>query len=118
MLTHSDLPSRRRTTLRPCCSRWALGATTAFLAVGLLTTVPSGQAADNKPPPQRNAEPGTPHIRIQPNANEFAPPNQPDVSADSARTIDTLYRELRGPQPTTSSGSAGRRRDGSGVSSR
>jgi hypothetical protein len=93
--------------LRPCCSRWALGVTTAMalLAAGLFTTVPSGQAADNKPSPQPNAEPGTPHIRVQPKANEFAPPNQPDIGADSARTIDTLYRELHGPQPSTSSGS-------------
>ena len=43
-------------------------------------------------------------IRGQPTAEQFAPPNQPDVSASGVRTVDALYRLLIGP-PTTSSSS-------------
>ncbi len=44
-------------------------------------------------------------VRVQPTAKQFAPPNQPDVSASDASDIDKLYRQLIGPPPATSSDS-------------
>jgi len=43
---------------------------------------------------------GTAGIHGQPTAQQFAPPNQLDVSANHAGTVDALYRLLMGPQPT------------------
>jgi hypothetical protein len=44
-------------------------------------------------------------VRGQPTAQQFAPPNQPDVSDSDARTVDALYRLLVIPPPATTSGS-------------
>ena len=47
----------------------------------------------------------TDSVRVQPTAKQFAPPNQPDVSASDASDIDKLYRQLIDPPPATSSDS-------------
>ena len=44
-------------------------------------------------------------VRVQPTAKQFAPPNQPDVSAREASDIDKLDRQLIGPPAAASSGS-------------
>jgi hypothetical protein len=35
---------------------------------------------------------GADSVRMQPTAEQFAPPNQPDVSASEASDIDKIYR--------------------------
>jgi hypothetical protein len=74
-------------------------------AVGLLVAV-FGALADEPARPRPPAERAGPHsVRGQPTAQQFAPPNQPDVSDSDARTVDALYRLLVIPPPATSSGS-------------
>jgi len=88
--------------------RLIAGAAAAMLAfaVGLLVAVFGARAAAEPARPQPTAERGsTDRVRVQPTAKEFAPPNQPDVSATGARDIDLLYRQLIGPPAATSSGS-------------
>jgi hypothetical protein len=81
-------------------------ATMLAFALGLLVAVFGARAADEPAPPQPTAErASTDSIRVQPTAKEFAPPNQPDVSAAGAHDIDLLYRQLIGPPAATSSGS-------------
>ena len=83
----------------------AAAALLAF-AVGLLVAVFGAWAADEPARPRPTAErAGTDVVRAQPTAKQFAPPNQPDVSATGARDIDLLYRQLIGPPAATSSGS-------------
>ena len=75
-------------------------------AVGLLVAVFGAWAADEPARPQPAAErAATDSVRVQPTAKQFAPPNQPDVSASDASDIDILYRQLIGPPRGTSSGS-------------
>jgi len=86
--------------------RLVAGAAAAMLAfvVGLLVAVFGARAADEPARPQPTAErASTDSVRVQPTANEFAPPNQPDVSDSEARDIDEIYRRLIGPPPSTSS---------------
>jgi hypothetical protein len=88
--------------------RLIAGAAAAMLAfgVGLLVAVFGARAADESARPRPTAErAGTDSVRVQPTAKEFAPPNQPDVSATGARDIDLLYRQLIGSPAATSSGS-------------
>jgi hypothetical protein len=74
-------------------------------AVGLLVAV-FGALADEPARPRPPAERAGPHsVRGQPTAQQFAPPNQPDVSDSDARTVDALYRLLVIPPPATTSGS-------------
>jgi hypothetical protein len=73
---------------RPAAARAA--AMLAF-AAGLLVAVVGAWVADEP------ARPRTDTVRFQPVAEQFAPPNQPDLSASNARFIDQLYRELVGP---------------------
>src|SRR5262245_60127604 len=71
--------------------RLIAGAAAAMLAfaVGLLVAVFGSLAADPPTRPQTTVEPaGASSVRRQPTAREFAPPNQPDVSASDARDID------------------------------
>jgi hypothetical protein len=75
-------------------------------AAGFLVAALGARAADEPARPRPAAErAGTDSARAQPTAEQFAPPNQPDISADDARTVDTLYRQLIGAPPATSSGS-------------
>jgi hypothetical protein len=77
--------------------RLVAGGAAALLAfaVGLLVAVFGALAAD--------AEQAGPHsVRGQPTAQQFAPPNQPDVSDSDARAVDALYRLLIIPPPTSS----------------
>jgi hypothetical protein len=88
--------------------RLVAGAAAAMLAfaVGLLVAVFGARAADEPARPQPTAErASTDSVRVQPTAKEFAPPNQPDVSATGARDVDLLYRQLIGLPGATSSGS-------------
>ena len=78
------------------------------LAAGIFIAAPLARAADAPVAAQaqpRAADAGTGTVRVQPEAKQFAPPNQPDVNPSGAREIDELYRELIDPQPATSSGS-------------
>jgi hypothetical protein len=77
-----------------------------LLAAGLLVAGPTARAADGAARPQSTVEAGADRVRVQPSAKEFAPPFRPDVSASAARTADTLYRQLIGPQLSTSRGFA------------
>ena len=88
--------------------RAAAGRAAAMLAfaAGLLVAALGARAADEPARPQPTAErAGTDSVRVQPTARQFAPPNQPDVSASDAGYVDELYRQLIGPPPATSSGS-------------
>jgi NAD(P)-dependent dehydrogenase (short-subunit alcohol dehydrogenase family) len=88
---------------RPAAGRAA--AMLAF-AAGLLVAALGARAADEPARPQPTAERAVADsVRVQPTAKQFAPPNQPDVSASDASDIDKLYRQLIGPPPPTSSGS-------------
>jgi NAD(P)-dependent dehydrogenase (short-subunit alcohol dehydrogenase family) len=88
---------------RPAAGRAA--AMLAF-AAGLLVAALGARAADEPARPQPHAERAVADsVRVQPTAKQFAPPNQPDVSASDASDIDKLYRQLIGPPPPTSSGS-------------
>jgi hypothetical protein len=74
-------------------------------APGLLVAA-LGAGANEPARPHSTAErAGTDSVRVQPTARQFAPPNQPDLSASDARTVDELYRLLIGPPPATSSSS-------------
>jgi hypothetical protein len=75
-------------------------------AAGLLVAALGAWAAD-EPARLRLAveRAGADIVRFQPTAEQFAPPNQPDIGASDARFIDQLYRELIGPPPATSSSS-------------
>ena len=88
--------------------RLIAGAAAAVLAfaVGFLVAVFGALAADEPARAQPLVERAiTDSVRVQPTAKEFAPPNQPDVSAAGARDIDLLYRQLIGPPTATSTGS-------------
>jgi hypothetical protein len=75
-------------------------------AAGLLVAALGASAADQPARPRPTVErTGTDFVRFQPTAEQFAPPNQPDINASHARFIDQLYRELIGPPPATSSSS-------------
>jgi hypothetical protein len=76
-------------------------------AAGLFVAALGARASDQPARPQPSAErAGTDSSRAQPTAEQFAPPNQPDVSASDARDIDIIYRQLIGPpHGGTSSGS-------------
>jgi hypothetical protein len=88
---------------RPAVARAA--AMLAF-AAGLLVAALGASAADQPARPRPTVErTGADIVRFQPTAEQFAPPNQPDISASHARFIDQLYRELIGPPPATSSSS-------------
>ena len=87
--------------------RAAVSRAAAMLAfaAGLLVAA-LGAGADEPARAQPAAErAGTDSVRGQPTAKQFAPPNQPDVGASDARTVDALYRLLIGPPPATSSSS-------------
>jgi len=78
-------------------------AATLALAAGLLLAAPVARADDGSAHGQQTVEgAGTDRVRVQPTARQFAPPNQPDVSAREARDIDALYHQLIGPKPATS----------------
>ena len=85
--------------------RSTAGRAVAMLAfaAGLLVAALGARAADEpaRPPPTAE-QAGTDSVRVQPIEKQFAPPNQPDVSARDARDIDILYRQLIGPPPTSS----------------
>ena len=92
--------------LTPCRKdRAAVSRTAAMLAfaAGLLVAALIA-GADEPARAQPTAErAGTDSVRGQPTAKQFAPPNQPDIGAGDARTVDALYRLLTGSQPATSS---------------
>ena len=89
-------PLTPRRTYRLAGSRAAMLA----FAVGFFVAA-LGAAADEPARSQPTGErSGTDSVRVQPTAKQFAP-NQPDISAGDARTVDALYRLLTGPQPVT-----------------
>ena len=70
----------------------------AFAAVLLVAAI--GYARDEHAQLQPNVE----QVRTdchctQPTAEQFAPPNQPDINPSDARAVDELYHLLIGPQP-------------------
>jgi hypothetical protein len=87
---------------RPAVSRAA--AMLAFAAGLIVAALEAGAEQPARPQPTA-ARAGTDIVRVQPTAEQFAPPNQPDVSASDARFTDQLYRQLIGPPTTTSSSS-------------
>ena len=92
---------------RPAAARTA--AMLAF-AAGLLVAALGAWAADELARPRPTVErAGTDIVHFQPIAEQFAPPNQPDISASDARFIDQLYRQLISPPPPATSTSSRRR---------
>jgi hypothetical protein len=84
--------------------RLAARSSTAMLAfvAGLLVAAIGAWGADAPVRPEPTTErAGADSVRVQPTARQFAPPNQPDISASGARAVDELYRLLTGPQPAT-----------------
>lgn len=76
----------------------------AFAAVLLVAALGAGADAPARAQPTAERA-GTESARGQPTAEQFATPNRPDVSASDAIEIDTLYRQLIGSPPETSSSS-------------
>jgi hypothetical protein len=75
-------------------------------AAGLLVAAIGAPAAGELARPQPTADrAGEAKVRLQPTAEQFTPPSQPDVGASDARYVDQLYRQLIGPTPETSSDS-------------
>ena len=72
-------------------------------AAGLLVAALGAGAAEPARPWLTAERAATDSVRGQPIAKQFAPPNQPDVSASDAHTVDELFRLLIGPPPATSS---------------
>ena len=88
--------------------RLVAGGATALLAfaVGLLVAAFGARAADEPARPLPVIEQaGSNSDRVQPTAEQFAPPYQPSSSDSRARYVDELYRQLIGPTPETSSDS-------------
>jgi hypothetical protein len=84
----------------------ARAAVMLAFAAGLLVGALGAWAADEPARPRPTVErAGTDIVRFQPTAEQFAPPNQPDISASEGQFIDQLYRQLIGPPPATSSSS-------------
>jgi hypothetical protein len=82
----------------------AAGVIMLAFAAGLLAAAIGARAADERARLQPTAERVlTDSVRAQPAGKQLAPPNQPDVSARDACTVDELYRLLIGPQPANSS---------------
>jgi hypothetical protein len=100
------IPNRVRLTPRQK-DRAAVSRAAAMLAFAAGLLVASLIAGADEPArAQPTAErAGTDSVRGQPTAKQFAPPNQPDIGAGDARTVDALYRLLTGSQPATSSDS-------------
>jgi hypothetical protein len=87
---------------RPAAGRAA--AMLAF-AAGLLVAALGAGANEPARAQPTVARAGTDIVRFQPTAQQFAPPNQPEISASDASFIDQLYRQLIGPPPAASSNS-------------
>jgi hypothetical protein len=69
-------------------------------AAGFLVAALGARAADEPARPRPAAErAGTDSARAQPTAEQFAPPNQPDISADDARTVDAPPPGASGARP-------------------
>ena len=88
--------------------RLVAGGATALLAfaVGLLVAAFGARAADEPARPLPVIEQaGSNSDRVQPTAEQFAPPYQPSSSDSRARYVDELYRQLIGQPPATGSGS-------------
>jgi hypothetical protein len=85
---------------RPAAGRAA--AMLAFAAGLLVAALGAGAAEPARAQPTAERA-GTDIVRFQPTAQQFAPPNQPEISASDARTVDELYRLLIGPLATSSS---------------
>jgi hypothetical protein len=84
----------------------ACAAAMLAFAAGLLVAAVGTWAADEPARPRPSVErAGANSVRFQATAEQFAPPNQPDISASDARFIDQLYRELIGPPSAASSSS-------------
>jgi hypothetical protein len=87
----------------------AAGVIMLAFAAGLLAAAIGARAAEERARLQPTAEKVcTDSVRAQPAAKQLAPPNQPDVSARDACTVDELYRLLIGPQPGELIGSPAR----------
>ena len=82
---------------------WETGLIILAFAAGLHIAAIGALAGDEHARLQPNVE----QVRtdchcMQPTAEQFAPPNQPDVNPNAARAVDELYRLLMGPQPANS----------------
>ena len=81
----------------------AAGVIMLAFAAGLLAAAIGARAEDEPVRPQPTAE----QVRtdchcIQPTAEQFVPPNQPDVNPSDARAVDELFHVLIGSQPANS----------------
>ena len=84
--------------------RGAAGRAAAMLAfaAGFLAAA-LGAVADEPERLQPTAERGGTDCHcMQPTAEQFLPPNQPDINPSDARAVDELYHLLIGPQPANS----------------
>ena len=105
-VTNAGIPNVAPLTSRHNHYRPAAASAVAMLAfaAGLLVAALGAWAADEPARPRPTVErAGTDIVRFQPTAEQFAPPNQPDISPSDAGFIDRLYRELIGPAHATSS---------------
>jgi hypothetical protein len=85
--------------------KYRSAAAMLVFAVGLLVAAVAAGADEAAQTVPTAARPVTGGARVQPTAKQVAPPNQPDISASDARTVDELYRQLIGPPPATRFGS-------------
>jgi hypothetical protein len=82
----------------------------AVLASAALLGVASARityGAENPTDRQITAGSSASIVRVQPNANQFAPSRRPDVSPVDAKEIGKLYRELIGLDPDAAIASPG-----------
>jgi len=80
-----------------------LQAAGVIMLAGLLVAAIGARAADEPTRPQPTVE----RVRtdchcMQPTAEQFVPPNQPDSNPSDARAVDELYHLLIGRQPANS----------------
>ena len=79
----------------------ARAAAMLALAAGLFAAT-LGAVADEPARFEPTAKADTDCHCMQPTAEQFLPPNQPDINPSDARAVDELYHLLIGPQPANS----------------
>jgi hypothetical protein len=73
----------------------------------LFVSTPLAGADERQRPPPVTERADLDSVSVQPRAKQFASPYKPDVSGNSARDVDALYRQLINQQPAITLNSPG-----------